>query len=238
MAIPTFPLGCGCRTPLLGRRAALALAAGVVGGGVGVLAPPAHAQGVAASRPTSPAAAMRRLMRGNNRYATNNVETLDEDATILRQGTVSQQPVFAAVLSCTDLKQPVDLIFDQPIGEVHTVKTPGNVVTPDVLATLEYAVSGQGAVAVLVLAHSGCATIAAAIKARPEFGKPGPYAALARAVFEGRGDPVITARINALVQAATLFETSKVIARRVAGNQITLVGSYFDAATGRVATAA
>ncbi len=234
MAIPSFPLGCGCRTPPFSRRAALALAAGVVGGGVAALA---HAQGVAASRPASPAAAMRRLLRGNNRYATNNLETLDEDATILREGTVTQQPVFAAVLSCTDLVVPVDLIFDQPIGQVHTVKTPGNVATPDAAATLEYAISGQGAVALLVLAHSGCATIAAAIKARPEFGKPGPYAELARAVFEGRGDPVITARINALVQAATLFETSKVIARRVASGQITLVGSYFDAATGRVATA-
>lgn len=185
--------------------------------------------------PMTPSAALARLASGNDRYAANDVETLDEDTAILREGTLGQQRVFAAVLSCTDLAVPVDLVFDQPIGQLHVVKTPGNVATADAIAALDYAATGEGAAAILVLSHSGCAAIATAIRAKPPIGKPGPYAALARAVYEGRGDPAVTARINALVQAAALVERSKPIAQRVQSGKVALVGAYFDAATGRVA---
>lgn len=185
----------------------------------------------------TPAEALTRLAEGNERYAQNNVETLDEDTRILREGTLGAQSVFAAVLSCTDLAPPVELIFDQPIGRLHVVKTPGNIASAQAIATLEFAVTGQAAAAIVVMGHSGCAAIAAAIKAHPAIGRPGPYEALARAVYEGQGNPLVTTRINALVQAATLIDGSKLIAGRVRDGSVTLIGAYFDAATGMVATA-
>ncbi len=232
MPLPAFPFRCRCGAPgvpLLGRRAALALAVG----GAGALAQPAARAQVL---PRAPEAALHRLLRGNNRYATGNIESLDRDTAILRRGTLGRQKVFAAVLACTDLAEPVDLVFDQTIGSVRTAKTPGNVVTKDAAARLEYAATGLGATALLVLGHSGCATIAAAIKARPPLDRPGPYAALARAVFEGRGDPVFTAQLNALVQAAELARRSQPIAGLVAAGRLAVVAAYFDAKTGRVIT--
>jgi carbonic anhydrase len=180
---------------------------------------------------------LRSLLDGNNRYATNDIETFDEDTRILRDGTVSKQPVAAAVLACTDLAEPVELIFDQAIGRIRTVKTPGNIVTRDAIATLEYAVSGLGAAVIVVLSHSGCAAVAAAIKARPPLGKPGPYAAFAPAILEGRGNPVFTARVNALIQVAILRDQSKEIAARLDARTLSLVGGYFDAESRRVAIA-
>jgi carbonic anhydrase len=177
---------------------------------------------------------MRSLLDGNNRYATNDIETFDEDTRILRDGTLSKQPVYAAVLSCTDLAEPVELIFDQAIGRIRAVKTPGNIVTRDAIANLEYAVSGLGAAVIMVLAHSGCATIEAAIKAHPALGKPGPYAAFAPAILEGRGNLLAAARINALIQVAILRDQSKEIAARVDARTLTLVGGYFDADSHRV----
>ncbi len=233
MTLPALPFRCRCGSAsghLLGRRAALALAVG----GAGALAQPAAAR--AQALPRTPESALHRLLRGNGRYATGNIESLDRDTAILRRGTLGQQKVFAAVLACTDLAEPVDLIFDQTIGSVRTAKTPGNVVTKDAVARLEYAATGLGATALLVLGHSGCATIAAAIKAHPPLDTPGPYAALARAVFEGRGDPVFTAQLNALAQASILTQRSRPIAGLVAAGRLAVVAAYFDARTRRVIT--
>ncbi len=177
------------------------------------------------------------LLAGNERYVNNDLESFDEDTTILGGGTVSRQPVLAAVLTCTDLAEPPELIFDQPVGRIHTVKTPGNAVTHDAVASLEYAVSGLGAAVVMVLGHSGCATIAAAIKDRPAFGKPGPYADFARAVLQGQGDPVVTAQINTLVQVGAFAQASKPLAARVRAGGLAIAAGYFDAGTRRVATA-
>ena len=230
------PWRCGCCAPPaargLGRRAAL------VAGAASLLAPRARAQSLPPPpKQGSPAVAMDRLLRGNTRYANDDVQSLDQDTTIIGSGTVIQQPVFAAVLACTDLAVPVELLFDQPVGSLHTVQTPGNVVTADAAASLDYAVSGQGAAAVLVLGHSRCAAIAAAVRAKPAPGKPGPYAAFARAIFEARGDATTAAHFNALIQATILARTSATIANRVRAGRLALVAAYFDASTGRVTIA-
>jgi carbonic anhydrase len=71
---------------------------------------------------------------------------------------------FAAVLSCADSRVPVELIFDQNIGDLFVARVAGNITTPEILASLEYSAAVLGTVKViLVLAHTGCGAVKATI---------------------------------------------------------------------------
>src|ERR1700692_2755194 len=81
--------------------------------------------------------ALRELMAGNERYVAGKLTSFDLDLQILRDKTVTKQEPFAAVLACADSRVPVELIFDQSIGHVFVARVAGNMVTPEIAASLE-----------------------------------------------------------------------------------------------------
>jgi carbonic anhydrase len=136
--------------------AGLAAASVVAGGGV-----PALAQSEMTGE-----AAIRELLAGNERYMAGTITSFPEDLKILKEKTVLKQEPFAAVLSCADSRVPVEILFDQTIGHLFVTRVAGNVVTPEIMASLEYGVAVLGVKAILVMGHSNCGAVAAAIAAK------------------------------------------------------------------------
>ena len=88
------------------------------------------------------------------------------DLAILQQMMEKQEP-FAAVLSCADSRVPVEVVFDLTIGQLFVTRVAGNIVTPEILASLEYAAAVLGTHTILVMGHSRCGAVTAAIQASP-----------------------------------------------------------------------
>ena len=110
----------------------------------------------------SPADALKRMMDGNGRYASNQPTSKDFSAGRAARAT-AQYPV-AAVLGCADSRVSPELVFDQAPGDIFTVRVAGNYQTVDNLASLEYAVAVLGAPLIMVLGHANCGAVSAVVK--------------------------------------------------------------------------
>ncbi len=147
----------------LTRRGALKVAAGFAAlSGLGA----ASAKEAEARKPKPNGigadAALRRLMEGNARYVAN--KPTHRDFSAKRAQRISAQYPIAAVLSCADLRVAPEFAFDQGPGDLFVVRLAGNFANDDGLASLEYAVKYLGVPLVLVLGHSNCGAVEAAIK--------------------------------------------------------------------------
>ena len=224
-----------CRPPdreiaAVTRRAILTTAGGAgLAAGLGVRSA-ARAQTILA-----PETALTALMDGNRRFVAKRLSSFQEDLDILQQSTIAKQEPFAAVLSCADSRVPVELVFDQSIGHVFVARVAGNLASAEIIASLEYGVAVLGTRAIMVLGHSGCGAVKAAIDAGPV---PGQISTLYRyirpAVDRAAGDLTAAIKANALIQAALLRDASPVIASLVKQHQLTVVAGYYDLASGEV----
>jgi carbonic anhydrase len=119
---------------------------------------------VLAQSKITPDAALQDLIDGNRRFMSGRLASFDEDLAILKQHTVEKQEPFAAVLSCADSRVPVELIFDQSIGHIFATRVAGNVVTSEIIASLEYGAAALGTKAIVVMGHAGCGAVKANAK--------------------------------------------------------------------------
>lgn len=191
----------------------------------------------------APAEALKRVMDGNARYAANTPNERDFSAG--RAARAQAQYPIAAILSCADSRVAPELAFDQGPGDLFVVRVAGNIVTADLLASLEYGVHFLGAPLVMVLGHSGCGAVDAAIKvlktkaALP--GKlPGLVAAIKPAVIAAEktqsGDLLANATVeNVRRQMSRLKSSPPVLGKSYAAKKIDIVGGIYDLQTGKVA---
>jgi carbonic anhydrase len=183
----------------------------------------------------SPDAALTQLLDGNRRFVDKRLTSFQDDLTILQQNSVEKQEPFAAVLSCSDSRVPVELIFDQTIGHIFVARVAGNVASAEVIASLEYGVAVLGTAVLMVMGHGGCGAVKAAIGGKAV---PGQISALYRyirpAIDEAGADLDAATMANARIQAKLLRESSPVIAERVAQGTLQVVASQYDLATGKV----
>ena len=100
------------------------------------------------------------LMEGNNRFANADMQTIDHNALV--QQTTSGQHPKAVILSCIDSRVPVEVVFDQAIGDVFVARVAGNFENIDILGSMEYACKVAGSKLVLVMGHEGCGAVKAA----------------------------------------------------------------------------
>jgi len=111
----------------------------------------------------SPAAAQARLADGNLRFLAHRSNAkLHEFRPELAD---EPQRPFAIVLGCSDSRTPVEILFDQGFGELFVVRVAGNVVAPSVVGSIEFAASQFGTQLVVVLGHTRCGAIDAAVRA-------------------------------------------------------------------------
>jgi carbonic anhydrase len=183
----------------------------------------------------SPTAALQELMDGNQRFTSGGLTAHEQDLAILKRNTIEKQEPFAALLSCADSRVPVELIFDQSIGHVFVTRVAGNVVTPEIIASLEYGAAVLGTKVILVMGHANCGAVKATIQGKEV---PGQISALfphiQRAVDQAGPDLEATTKANARIQATLLREASTVISSLVKEGKLMVVSGYYDVASGAV----
>ena len=156
------------------------------------------------------------------------------------QQTLDKQEPFAAVLSCSDSRVPMEVVFDQTIGQLFVTRVAGNMVTPEIVAILEYAAAVLGTNTILVMGHSRCGAVTAAIQrqAQPEQSFPGQigvlFPHLKAAVDQAGPDIESTIRANALIQSARLRELSPLLAAMIDEGKLQVATGYFDIGSGAV----
>lgn len=184
---------------------------------------------------STPDAALAELMNGNKRYVSNSLTSPQHDLDILKKNTEEKQEPFAAVLSCADSRVPVEWVFDQTIGHVFVTRVAGNLITPEIIGSLEYGAAVLGTKVILVLGHANCGAVAAAIQGKSV---PGQISSLfphiQAAVDEAGPDLTATIKANAKYQARLLGESSTVLAPMIKEGKLKVVAGYYDLANGTV----
>lgn len=185
--------------------------------------------------PQTPDEALAALMAGNLRYVGAQSGACMQDLAHLLPSTQNQQSPFAAVLSCADSRVPVEQVFDHGIGDLFVARVAGNIATPEIIASLEYGVAVLGTKAIVVLGHANCGAVAATMARKAVPGQISSlYAYIRPAVERAGGDLVKAIRLNALVQADLLGQSSPVLAEAISARKLTIVPAYYDLQTGRV----
>lgn len=183
----------------------------------------------------SPDAALTELMDGNKRFTTGRLTAHEHDLAILKQNTIEKQEPFAAVLSCADSRVPVELVFDQSIGHIFVTRVAGNVVTPEIIASLEYGAAVLGTKVILVMGHTHCGAVKATIQGKAVPGQISAlYPHIQPAVDQAGPNLEAATRANAKIQAALLREASPVIAGLAKENKLQVVAGHYDIGTGAV----
>jgi carbonic anhydrase len=183
----------------------------------------------------SPDAALDRLMAGNSRYAAGAMTFSKADLAPQRARTVEKQEPFAAILACADSRVPVEIVFDQGIGQLFVTRIAGNVATSEIIASLEYGAAVLGTRVILVLAHQGCGAVKAAVSGEAAPGQISAlYARLQPAVAQGHHDYEATAKLNAKIQADLLATSSPVLVDLVKAGRLKIAAGYYSLDTGAV----
>lgn len=183
----------------------------------------------------TPDAALQELLAGNQRFAANQLTSIAHDLVILKEHTVDKQEPFAAVLSCADSRVPVELLFDQTIGHIFVTRVAGNMVTPEIIASLEYGVAVLGIKALLVLGHTSCGALKAAMKGDSVPGQISVlYQHLRPAVDQSGGDLGKAIEANAKFQSELLRTSSTVIREAAKAGKLKVEAGVYDLATGKV----
>lgn len=183
----------------------------------------------------APDTALQELLAGNRRFVANQLTSIEHDLNILKAHTVEKQEPFAAVLACADSRIPVELVFDQSIGHIFVTRVAGNIVTPEITASLEYAVAVLGVSALLVLGHTNCGAVKAAMKADSVPGQISSlYPHLRPAVDQSAGNVDKAIEANAIFQAELLRTSSTVIRQAATAGTLKVAAGVYDLATGRV----
>ena len=200
-----------------------------------------HAQPVVTT--DTPQAALDLLVQGNARYVANQLRERDFSAG--RAARSQGQSPFAAILGCADSRVAPELVFDQGPGSLFVNRIAGNFVTPDGLASLEYAAAFLGIKLIMVLGHSNCGAVSAAITALQKGNTlPGHIADLVRAmkpailpVMQQQDDPdlknqAVAANVRYNVQR--LHRAHPILSEMVTEKKLQVVGGVYDLASGKV----
>ncbi|TDC32898.1 carbonic anhydrase [Micromonospora sp. KC213] len=220
----------------------LAASGAVVAAGTTVAAAgPAVAAHADSTAPT-PTQALRRLLYGNELFASGHGRHPHQSLEDVRRLAAGQHP-FANILGCADSRVPPEVIFDQGLGDLFDNRVAGNVVDDLLLGSIEFGVEELGTPLIVVLGHERCGAITATINAiRTGAPVPGHIAAVVDAlrpvvepVLSQPGDPVengVQANVRAQVRA--LVDRSHIIAERVHAGTLQVVGARYDLDTARV----
>jgi carbonic anhydrase len=196
--------------------------------------------------PTTPAytadQALARLIEGNERFLRGEARFPTVQKEVLASLATGQQP-YATIVGCSDSRVPPELIFDAGFGELFIVRVAGNVISPEVMGTMQYAAVHLRTPLFVVLGHEGCGAVNAALAATRGAREPSRIALLLDNILPGlRGLPTdldnreeARAAVEANVHWSMhqVLETPEAKARQAEG-VLKLVGAVYELDTGRV----
>lgn len=193
--------------------------------------------------------ALVRLQQGNQRYVSD-MRSLDVLATRARRlELVAGQAPFAVILGCSDSRVPVEMVFDQGLGDLFVIRVAGNVVAPSLIGSVEFAAAELGTRLVVVLGHSDCGAINATLNElqqpvqnqspnlRSIVNRIGPAVAelLDTPLSDDRTTLVHHAvRANVRMSANALRTSSQLLEQLIAEDGLRIVGAEYELETGVV----
>jgi carbonic anhydrase len=191
----------------------------------------------------TPRKALEILQEGNNRFVNN----LNVNRNLLQQvnDTRDGQWPFAVILSCIDSRTSAELIFDQGLGDVFSVRIAGNIVNTDILGSMEFACKVAGSKLIVVLGHSKCGAIKGACD-HVEMGnltellskiQPSVYQEKNTTENRTASNPEFVgnvAEINVKLSVKSILQRSYILEQMVESGSIGIVGGMHDIETGKV----
>jgi carbonic anhydrase len=186
----------------------------------------------------TPDQALQRLVTGNRRYVSG--QALHPNQTAERRlELVSGQAPFAAVLACADSRVPPEVFCDQGLGDLFVVRNAGNVVDDVVLGSLEYAVEHLGAPLLVVVGHTRCGAVTAAVQGGHAPGHIGRVVErLKPAVSDSSaqaGDAVYNAVVAHVRRAVAALNASEpLLSQAVRQGSIKVLGAVYHLDTGEL----
>jgi carbonic anhydrase len=183
------------------------------------------------------------LKAGNERFINN----IGMKRDLLQQVTQTkyEQKPFAAILSCMDSRAPVELIFDQGIGDIFSVRIAGNIISENILGSLEYAVEVVGSKLIVVMGHTGCGAIKGACDG-VDIGNIGRLLEKIKPSVEKENTELTdrtsankefvnkVAAINVHHSIDEMLAQSDIIRKHHDDGSLKIVAAMYDVATGRV----
>ena len=191
----------------------------------------------------TPQEALDILIEGNHRFANN--LTANKDLLNLVELTKNKQHPFASFLSCSDSRAPVELLFDQALGDIFSVRLAGNIASDKCIGSLEFSTKYLGSKLIVVMGHSSCG----AVKAACDDFKDGhigeiinmikPAIRHEKTVTEDRTskNEAFVEKIcehNVRYQIDQIIRTSDIIQDMLTAKQIGVVGGVYDLNMGTV----
>ena len=202
--------------------------------------PMAPTQDQASQAAMTPDRALSMLREGNARYVAGSPARRDLAAQI--QATAGGQYPFAIVLGCVDSRVPIEVVFDQGIGDIFAARVAGNIVNGDLLGSMEFACRLAGSKAVVVLGHTACGAVKGAISNAELGNLTGLVQKIEPAVVavEGERDTDNAAYVDQVAETNVrmvldeIREQSPVLAEMEQDGSIAIVGAMYDISTGEV----
>ena len=193
----------------------------------------------------TPEGAIALLKEGNQRFVSRNME--DRDLIKQVEQTATGQYPFATILSCIDSRVSAELVFDQGVGDIFSVRVAGNIVNEDLLGSMEFACKLAGTKVIVVLGHTSCG----AVKGAVDDAKMGNLTILLsriRAAVEAVPEPTdapsrtsqnaafvnTVAEKNVALTIENIRQRSSVLRGMEAAEEIKIVGAMYDIADGQV----
>ena len=191
----------------------------------------------------TPVMALKLLQDGNKRFENN----LKVNRNLLQQAneTSGSQHPFAVILSCIDSRTSVELIFDQGLGDVFSVRVAGNVLNEDILGSMEYACKVVGAKIIVVLGHTQCGAIRGACD-HVEMGnltallnkiQPAIYEENSEIENRNASNYIFVEKVASIHIKRTLhaiLDRSPILKEMIETGTIGIIGAKYDVATGVV----
>jgi len=191
----------------------------------------------------TPQEALDILIDGNHRFANN--LTANKDLHNLVMMTKDRQHPFVSMLSCSDSRAPVEMVFDQALGDVFSVRLAGNIASDKAIGSLEFGCKYLGSKLIVVLGHTGCG----AVKAACDNFKDGhigeitnlikPAVRLEKSILEQRDSTNAefvskVCELSVQVQMDEIMHSSEILQDMLANRQIAIVGGIYDLGSGEV----
>ncbi|MBI4869855.1 MAG: carbonic anhydrase [Candidatus Wallbacteria bacterium] len=184
-----------------------------------------------------PDMALRELLDGNRRYVESRRAFPHQDSVLRRRLASGQHPI-AIVLGCADSRVPPEIVFDQGLGDLFTVRVAGELPDTLTLGSIEYAVEHLGAHLIVVLGHEKCGAVDAALHATTASGHIAALLAAIRPVIQGAHeaghdqlDSAVRANVRHVVDE---LKADAPLAAGIKSGQVKIVGGEYDLDSGRV----
>ncbi|MFK5955756.1 MAG: carbonic anhydrase [Planctomycetota bacterium] len=182
--------------------------------------------------------ALQKLIDGNRRFVAGKTYCEPWEVQAHRAALVEGQKPFAVILGCSDSRAPTEVIFDQGLGALFVVRIAGNIAAPSQIGSIEYAVDFLGARLVVVMGHTSCGAVAAAIaqmKEGLEIESPNLRSVVdeIRPVVDA-DSPADAVRANVRHSVKVLKTESTILHTRMKDGQLKIVGAEYCLESGAV----